>query len=515
MWSHFRGLQAKMQIMCITVSLFLLVVGAVNIAFFKDVSEKYEHIANVNLVNTFALSKMRLNSLNLAASIDHLLMADAPQDFYDAAVNDYNEALKAYAAADREYHEMPFAENERPLYDEARKHWDVYTGLTKEFLNQFFTVSDNKVLMKFYMVKLIPARRSFDQSVETLVQFQSEESKRWKALAQSRTELAKIASLSVIVGGFIFSVVFGFFFARSIARKLKNVSSRINDSSEQVKIASQQLSTASQSLSSSAADVASSLEETVAALEELSSMVKANFDHATEASSLSQTSRQSASDGEREISNLVNAMTEIAKNSQKIKEIIQIMDDIAFQTNLLALNAAVEAARAGEAGRGFAVVADAVRTLAQRSSTAAKDITSLIQVTASSVEQGVVMADKGSQSLVRILDLVKKVSEINNEIAAAGKEQSNGIAQISKAMNEIDATTQRNATNSGNVAASSEAMSAQADSLMEVIHELNFIIQGTSAKDLDLAKPHSEPSQVIPLVKSEAARPAQKLRKRA
>jgi methyl-accepting chemotaxis protein len=207
-------------------------------------------------------------------------------------------------------------------------------------------------------------------------------------------------------------------------------------------------------------------------------MVKLNADHAREASALSHQSREAAEQGEKEITTLISAMADMAKGSKKIEEIISVIDDIAFQTNLLALNAAVEAARAGEQGKGFAVVAEAVRNLAQRSAVAAKDITVLIKDSVEKAESGSKIADSSGEVLKNIVTSVKKVSDLNTEIASASQEQSTGIGQISKAMNQLDQATQTNAASAEEVAASSEEMSSQADALQKMVADLTEIVEG-------------------------------------
>lgn len=200
----------------------------------------------------------------------------------------------------------------------------------------------------------------------------------------------------------------------------------------------------SEQLTQSSSNAASSMEQTVSSLEELNSMVQLNSEHAKQAASLSQTSRDTAVHGEQEINLLIQSMKEISESSKRVQEITYLIDDISFQTNLLALNAAVEAARAGEQGRGFAVVADAVRTLAQKSAVAAKDIANLINETSNKVEKGFSQANNSGEVLKKILTSVKMVSDLNNEISLASQEQTSGLNQISAAMNIIDKSLQEN-----------------------------------------------------------------------
>uniref|UniRef100_UPI00322161D4 methyl-accepting chemotaxis protein n=1 Tax=Bdellovibrio sp. TaxID=28201 RepID=UPI00322161D4 len=197
-----------------------------------------------------------------------------------------------------------------------------------------------------------------------------------------------------------------------------------------------------------------------------------------QAASLSASSREVAEKGQAEITRLISSMEQISKSSIKIEEIINVIDDIAFQTNLLALNAAVEAARAGEQGKGFAVVAEAVRALAQRSAVAAKDISHLIQESVDQVEQGSQIASESGVVLNNIVISVKKVSDLNNEIATASSEQTAGIQQISKAMNQLDQASQSNAASAEEIAATSAEIDNMAVVSQRLTVDLNKVVHG-------------------------------------
>lgn len=189
-------------------------------------------------------------------------------------------------------------------------------------------------------------------------------------------------SMQVLIGAIIIGLLSGFvgsgYLANSLMEKVREATTGLTDSSQQVQKISGELDSSSRSVSSSSSNSASALEETVASIEELSGMLKINAANTQQADKLSEECRFAADNGTKQMESLGSAMTNIAKSSKKIDEIITVIDDIAFQTNLLALNAAVEAARAGEHGKGFAVVAEAVRNLAQRSAAAAKDISLII-----------------------------------------------------------------------------------------------------------------------------------------
>ena len=270
----------------------------------------------------------------------------------------------------------------------------------------------------------------------------------------------------------------GVWFATGLATRLGKIIQQVTEAVESVNDISSQLAGAGHTVAAGATEAAASLEETVASLEELSSMVKLNSENASQSSTLAVKSSKIAAEGGTEVGSLVESIMDISQSSRKIEEIINMIDDIAFQTNLLALNAAVEAARAGEQGKGFAVVAEAVRNLAQRSATAAKEISSLIQENVNKIDQCTKQADRSGVVLKEILESVQKSTEISHEIASASREQSAGLVQISKAMNDLDQATQRNAATSEEVAASSDKMARQAQAMNAVVKDLSRLIYG-------------------------------------
>jgi len=238
---------------------------------------------------------------------------------------------------------------------------------------------------------------------------------------------------------------------------------------ETVASAASQMTAASTEISRGAQNQASSLEETASSLEEITSTVKQNTDNAQQARQLANGSRDVAEKGGAVVGEAVKAMGEINQASTKIADIITTIDEIAFQTNLLALNAAVEAARAGEQGRGFAVVAAEVRNLAQRSALAAKEIKTLIQDSVRKVENGTSLVNQSGRTLDEIVVSVKRVTDIVAEIAAASKEQLAGVEQVNKAVAQMDRVTQSNASQTEEMAGTSEALSAHSNQLRELV----------------------------------------------
>ncbi|MDO8071854.1 Cache 3/Cache 2 fusion domain-containing protein [Janthinobacterium sp. SUN176] len=254
-----------------------------------------------------------------------------------------------------------------------------------------------------------------------------------------------------------------------ISDNLSQVVSNVRGSAGQIATASGEIASGNLDLSSRTEQQASSLEETAASMEELSSTVRQNVDHAQQASRLAHDSSSLAAAGGAAVAQVASTMDAIRSSSGKIADIIGVIDGIAFQTNILALNAAVEAARAGEQGRGFAVVATEVRTLAQRSTAAAKDIKDLIQASASTVDLGHAQVSQASATMDTVVASVQQVSTIMAEIAQASEEQRSGIEQVNQAIAQMDQVTQQNAALVEEAAAAADALQEQAQELNQVV----------------------------------------------
>ncbi len=277
--------------------------------------------------------------------------------------------------------------------------------------------------------------------------------------------------------------------------KIGEIVGQVNESAGFINNSSQEIASGNNNLSQRAEQQAASLEQTASSMEQLTSTVKNNAENAQQANQIATTARDLAEKGGDVVASAVSAMQEINESSNKIAEIIGVIDEIAFQTNLLALNASVEAARAGEQGRGFSVVATEVRNLAQRSATAAKESKELIQTSVKKVRAGTEFVNETGKALSEIVTGVKKVGDIVAEIAAASVQQSQGIAQVNQAVSEMDEITQQNAALAEQASAASISMTDQSSTMSQL---LGFFKMGGASSSYQQGRTSSDVSQPEP-----------------
>lgn len=293
--------------------------------------------------------------------------------------------------------------------------------------------------------------------------------------------LFKILAYSLI--GILISISLAWLILRGPLKNLRSSVGLLKSTSRSLSETSYEISESSMNVGNSTTQSAAAIQQTSASLEELTSMVKLNTQNAGKAKDMAGMATSAARGGEEQINELIASMEKVTDSSKKIREITSVIDDIAFQTNLLALNASVEAARAGEHGKGFAVVAEAVRALAQKSASSAKEISTLIEMSVEHIEASYKGAMQSGDMLKQIVGETDKVSVLNTEIAAASAEQSAGIEQINRAIHDLDKVTQNNAMASTEAAQAAESLTEQSRQLDKLVESVEEVLDGPAHRE--------------------------------
>ncbi|WP_415061365.1 methyl-accepting chemotaxis protein [Bdellovibrio sp.] len=491
----FQGLRGKLLFSAILPVVAFAILTGISVRSMNSLGEMLNDAYSETIPSLDSLGQMGTQRARVGYFIWAALANKEDLKSRTNFINKAKEAFADFKEGQKYYESTPFTEEETKNYAKTKEFKPQFYALTEEIfasLEKNTPEEDTKVhklmnggdwhIMALEVQKAISTNMKYYNTAAT---------EKNKLQQETRTHQIQ---LLVLIAGFCATALFGIlmWIAYRVTNTVSYIVSNLGQSGTQVSEAISQLTAAGQTLSQSSTEAAASLEETVASLEEMSSMVKMNSDNAKQAAALSQSSKDAAEQGQNEISQLIESMRDISQSSKKIEEIISVIDDIAFQTNLLALNASVEAARAGEHGKGFAVVAEAVRALAQRSAVAAKDINGLIKDSVEKVEKGSSIADHSGEVLSNIVNSVKKVADLNNEISAASSEQTAGIQQISKAMNQLDQGSQANAASSEEVAASAEEISAQTKQMKSMVDNLDQVIMGGGDQPALVKKPKAE-----------------------
>ncbi|MFA6282994.1 MAG: methyl-accepting chemotaxis protein [Desulfurivibrionaceae bacterium] len=305
--------------------------------------------------------------------------------------------------------------------------------------------------------------------------------------------LIVLIAIGILIGG----CTLAFVITRGITVPLKKAISGLTAGANHISAAAGEVAGAGQQLAEGATEQAAALEETSASMEEISSMTQHSADNAHEANAVMTDINSVASQAAASMQQLTSAMGEISSASERTSKIIKTIDEIAFQTNLLALNAAVEAARAGEAGAGFAVVANEVRSLAMRAADAAKETAALIEQTVSKVQEGTVLVHRTNDEFNKVSNGTGKISVLINEISSAAKEQTEGVGQINKALQEMDTVVQSNAATAEESASASEELFAESNTLLGHVRELQTLItgEGGGGSDTTDSRARSNPAR--------------------
>ena len=535
------------------VAVMLTIVGVMGIAGLSKMNTQMDTMYERHFVGVAAILSAEGDMLRAGKAVRQAMLEDDP-----AAIRKQSDQIDDFAKQMNEQ----LAVAEKTLATDAAK----ASMKRVRDLSQEWHASLDRIIELSLAGDKAGARRELDAATTNAVAMSDEvESMRTSklTLGQQATEDAtkvynqsRILMITLVLFGAAFGIAIGFWIARLIAAPLgravhvleqvaggdftntlavesedeigklshslnsaitsmRTALQEVHAAASSVAAASKQLSAATDEISSGAQEQASSLEETAASLEEMTSAVKQNADNAAHAAQLAHGAREVAEKGGQVVNTAVGAMDEINTSSRKIADIITAIDEIAFQTNLLALNAAVEAARAGEQGRGFAVVAAEVRNLAQRSASSAKEIKTLINDSVAKVEAGSKLVNQSGETLGEIVTSVKRVTDIVGEIAASSREQSTGIEQVNTAVTQMDGVTQANASQTEEMSSTAEALSGQAQQLMDVVRRFKLDSHGSTGAPSVAAVPsrHATPKasqKPLKLVKRsrQASRPA-------
>jgi methyl-accepting chemotaxis protein len=490
------------------VIFMMIVIAVIGITRLQAGSGSIDEIVNTTYAKVVLITEIRAGSDVGARNLRNAMLATTPEDT-TKFLNAMSESAKGTREAFGKLDKLVNLPKERELIKEISDAMARYVTVRTEVIKLLREGRKDEATV-YLFEQVIPVYSVYNAAIDKSVDFQrhSMDEEGQAALSQAGSATLTMIVLSVLAAAL--AIFLGLIITRSITRPLNqavkvaetvasgDLSSRIHVSSKDetgqllqalkhmnenlvtivgdvrastdtIATASSEIAAGNLDLSSRTEQQASSLEETASSMEELTSTVKQNADNARQANCLALAASEVAVKGGAVVSQVVDTMGSINHSSKKIVDIIGVIDGIAFQTNILALNAAVEAARAGEQGRGFAVVAAEVRTLAQRSAAAAKEIKSLIDDSVNKVSTGARLVDQAGATMQEIVDSVRRVTDIMSEIAAASQEQTSGIEQINQAIGQMDQVTQQNASLVEEAAAAAESMQDQAGRLAQAV----------------------------------------------
>lgn len=483
MASRNGSLRSSLVTFGVTISLLIPVATFLLLQKSKEAIASYEKVSDGVLPTTRNLGSLLYKFRQIRIPVRSMsLQGNSPAEVDSYVEQTQKAAGEFIAQLDNIKKQSSFTAEERQMLERLDRSWAEFLALGGELLElggkrpAGWSEKHARLVREVCPVKAA--------AVEEEILALNESQLRTSVVA---TETARAATKAMITQAIVISLAcvlisgaLAIYLSSRLGRRFRVIADTISESASAVDRATTQLNGSSVDLAGATSQSASSIQETVASLEELTAMVKQNADHAHQALSISGDCQSAAVETEAATGKLSQAMGSLKDSSRKIEDIIDLIDDIAFQTNLLALNAAVEAARAGEQGRGFSVVAEAVRTLAGRSSEAAKDISGLIKESVERTEQGAKLAVESQTSLTELIAKIRNLSHLTGEIASANKEASSGIVQINQAMQQIDRATQTSSELAERTKRTSSDLSTQIDRFNEASRELEGLVGGVA-----------------------------------
>jgi len=521
----------------VVLTAILLLVGGAGLHGISQTNDALKETYSNQLASALSLSEAMLGTTRLRLALDRGVMPGSENDDMKKNVERSMLFVESSNAGWKRYSALPQGDEEKALATPlaAARQAFFEKGVTP--LQQALLAGNREEALRLARDVLPDLQRTMSAAHEKLEKFQMSTAKSSFDAAQSRFETIRLLSIALILVGIVVAFVAALTLHRAIVRpveealdvfermargdltsrivsmskneigrmmqalakmqeSLSGIVAEVRGGTDSIASATQQIAAGNTDLSQRTEEQASSLEQTAASMEELTTVVRQNADNARQAGVLAGEASQIAMKGGDVVGRVVDTMNEINGASRKVVEIIGVIEGIAFQTNILALNAAVEAARAGEQGRGFAVVAGEVRSLAQRSANAAKEIETLIGESGQRVESGTRLVAEAGQTMGEIVQAVRRVTDIMNEIGAASQEQTTGIEQVNQAVNQMDQVTQQNAALVEEAAAAAGALEEQAQKLKNVVSV--FTLGGEDGRRAAVPAPvHAAPKLAI------------------
>ena len=467
----------KLYTMVIIASFFILLVSIIGYSFNAKAAKSLQLMYKEHLVAVAALGDTRSNLNRILADELNLLQYTNAQE-----TNALLDSIKSRRDENTTLLEDYIKTNP------SKEELDILTKLKEIRLS--FNDNVDRVLSLAMQNKNAQAYALYKSNIKTVEEYrtivkdlltlQKNISETLFQENKKATDTANALLIIIGISSLVLMISIGIIVANGVTKPIQQAIGELTTGSSEVSAAANQVEAASQQLAAGATQQAASIQETSSALEETASMVQQNNENTRQAAIMAKAAKDFAQESNREMSSMMDAMEELTKSSNEIAKIIKVIDEIAFQTNILSLNAAVEAARAGDAGKGFAVVAEEVRNLAQRSAQAAKDTAVIIESNISMFENSVGIAKNVNESLVKIDDESRKVSELLDEIATATEEQTRGIAEINKAIQQMEDVLQTNSSTAEESSAAAIELSSQAENVSQIVTSLIVLVEGAN-----------------------------------